>query len=116
VVTLDEDLSASANAHQLVADLGEARTRVAGAGECENGSGQQGAVESASEYWVDTQFRRHFEVQPSAAKAALRFGVHGTIKVVLVAVAFILQFRCALEYVAAALWRGVADECVRPYT
>lgn len=92
MVTFDEDLSASANAHELVADLGEARPGVAGAGECENGSGQEGAVESASEYWVDAQLRRHFEVQPSAAKAALRLGVYGTNKVVLVPVALILQF------------------------
>ena len=64
MVTFDEDLAASADAHELMADLGEARTGVAGSRECENGSGQEDTVESASEGWVNVQSRRHFEVQP----------------------------------------------------
>ena len=48
MVTLNEDLATSADAHELVADLSKARAGVAGSGKCENCAGQKGGVESAA--------------------------------------------------------------------
>jgi len=49
VVAFEQDLAASADAHELMAELSEARARVAGAGEDEDRGGEYGAVESAEE-------------------------------------------------------------------
>jgi len=52
VVTLEQNLVAAADAHQLVADLGEAGRRVARAGKGEDGEREQSAVESAAKDWI----------------------------------------------------------------
>ena len=49
VIAFEQDLSASADAHELMAELVETRGRVGGAGEDEDGGGEYGAVECAAE-------------------------------------------------------------------
>ena len=48
VIALEQELPAAADAHQLVADFGETRGRIAGTGEGENGRSQHSAVDSAA--------------------------------------------------------------------
>jgi hypothetical protein len=59
VVTLEKDLAATADAHHLVADLIEAGGGIAGAGESEDGEGEQAAVEKAAA-WMGSRHHHPF--------------------------------------------------------
>src|SRR5215471_4332484 len=62
VVALEQDLSAGADAHQLMAEFAEARAGIAGAGEGEHGGRQGGALESSADnrigFWLHFMVRR----------------------------------------------------------
>ena len=49
MVAFEQDLTASADAHQLVAELSEARAGIGGARKSKHGRGEDRAVERAAE-------------------------------------------------------------------
>src|SRR4051794_14748594 len=61
MVAFEQDLATSANAHQLMAELTEARARITCPGEGEDSDGQHGAVECATEGRIQVQHHR-FEI------------------------------------------------------
>jgi hypothetical protein len=66
VIALEQNLVATADAHQLMTEFVETRRRITGAGEGADGKTEQGALQRAAEERIG--FRRHF-CRPAKSKA-----------------------------------------------